>query len=79
MADDDEEETYRRQASSQMSTDPDLPDLDVEPVQPRMKQIESARAQWRKQQQNQLEESWTSLNVFDKSHKGRLSMDMEGE
>lgn len=45
---------------------------------PRMRQIESARAQWRQKEQLRLEESWTSLNLFERSHKGRLSIDMEG-
>ena len=42
-----------------------------------MKQIESARAQWRKQEQSHLEESWTSLNMFDRSQRGRISLDLE--
>ncbi len=44
-----------------------------------MQQIESARSEWRKQQQLHLEESWTSLNLFDRSQKGRISMDLQSE
>ena len=43
-----------------------------------MKQIESARSKWRKQADASLEESWSSLNLFDRSHRGRISTDMEG-
>ena len=76
VADDAEEEAYRRQTSGQMANEPVLEDVDAVP---RMKKIESARATWRKQEQNRLEESWSSLNVFERSHKGRLSVDMESE
>ena len=42
-----------------------------------MQQIESARSQWRKKEELKLEESWTSLNLFDRSQKGRISLDLE--
>ena len=44
-----------------------------------MKQIESARAQWRKEEQSHLEESWTSLNMFDRSQRGRISLDFQSK
>ena len=44
-----------------------------------MRQIETARAQWRKQEQSNLEESWTSLNKFDRSQRGRISLDLESK
>lgn len=62
------------------SVDVDLPDVDdLEPsgMTP-MERIESARAEWRKKQQFNLEESWTSLNLFDRSQKGRISLDLQG-
>ena len=43
-----------------------------------MQQIESARNKWRKKETFNLEESWTSLNLFDRLQKGRISMDLEG-
>ena len=44
-----------------------------------MKQIESARAQWRLEEEKKLEESWGSLHLFNTSHKGRISMDLESK
>ena len=44
-----------------------------------MRQIETARAQWRKHEQSNLEESWTSLNMFDRSQRGRISLDLESK
>lgn len=44
-----------------------------------MKQIEANRAQWRKKEEMQLEESWTSLNLFNRSQKGRLSIEIEDD
>lgn len=74
MADEGEEKRYRQLASS------DGLELQETPraLTP-MKQIESARAQWRKKEELRLEESWTSLNLFDRSQKGRISMDLESE
>ena len=45
----------------------------------RMQQIESARKQWRKKEEMKLEESWSSLNIFNKLHKGRISLDVEDD
>ncbi|ELU03431.1 hypothetical protein CAPTEDRAFT_135076 [Capitella teleta] len=44
-----------------------------------LERIESARSQWRKKQEYNLEESWTSLNLFDRSQKGRISLDLQGD
>ena len=44
-----------------------------------MNRIESARSQWRRQEQQKLEESWGSLKEFNRSQKGRLSIDLGGE
>ena len=56
----------------------DLDMKDEKPVTP-MQQIESARNQWRKAEEFKLEESWTNLNLFDRSQKGRISLDLESE
>ncbi|GFO38442.1 protein kiaa0556 [Plakobranchus ocellatus] len=40
-----------------------------------MKKIEKSRAKWRKKEED-LEESWGSLSFFNKSHRGRVSIDM---
>lgn len=74
VADDQEEETYRKLASSDGRDE----DLEEKPLTP-MKQIESARALWRQKEEFKLEESWTSLNLFERSHKGRLSIDNESK
>ncbi|XP_059167114.1 katanin-interacting protein-like isoform X2 [Physella acuta] len=42
-----------------------------------MKKIEKTRAKWRKEKD--LEESWGSLSFFNKSHRGRVSIDMGDE
>ncbi|XP_064613243.1 katanin-interacting protein-like isoform X2 [Liolophura sinensis] len=41
-----------------------------------MQRIQKNRARWRDNQQKKLEESWGSLNLFNHSHRGRLSIDM---
>ena len=43
-----------------------------------MKKIEKSRAKWRTKEED-LEESWGSLSFFNKSHRGRVSIDMGGE
>jgi hypothetical protein len=55
----------------------DLPDEGEEGMTP-LERIESARAQWRHKREYNLEESWTSLNLFDRSQKGRISLDLQG-
>ena len=45
----------------------------------RMQQIESSRKQWRQKEEKKLEESWSSLNIFNKLHKGRISLDVEDD
>jgi len=55
-----------------------LENLEEERVPP-MKQIESARSSRRPQRQLTLEESWTSLNVFNQTQKGRISLDLQGQ
>ena len=74
VADLGEDEKYIELAANSEDEEP----LQDGPSSSRMKQIESARAQWRQKEQMRLEESWTSLSLFERSHKGRLSMDMEG-
>ena len=44
-----------------------------------MQQIESARAQWRKIEEDRLEESWNALSRFDRNQKTRLSLDLEND
>lgn len=44
----------------------------------RMKQIESTRALRRKRQEFSLEESWTSLDLFNRCQRGRISFDIQG-
>lgn len=44
-----------------------------------MERIQKNRARWRDNQQRKLEESWGSLNLFNHSHRGRLSIDMTGQ
>ncbi|KAI0234957.1 hypothetical protein LSAT2_014682 [Lamellibrachia satsuma] len=70
---DDEDKLYRQLASSGGLDDVDDEKRHMTP----MKQIESARAQWRKEEQSHLEESWTSLNMFDRSQRGRISLDFQ--
>ncbi|KAK7501363.1 hypothetical protein BaRGS_00007488, partial [Batillaria attramentaria] len=41
-----------------------------------MQQIQNKRARWRTKQTEDLEETWGSLSFFNKSHRGRLSLDM---
>ena len=69
MASDSEEAAYRRSASREMNRSE------------RKKTVNSMAAASRRKKWQQpssdLEASWTSLDVFAKSHKGRLSM--EGE
>ncbi|GAB1610533.1 protein KIAA0556-like, partial [Argonauta hians] len=40
-----------------------------------MQKIQKRRAKWRHLSENNLEESWGSLNFFNHLHRGRLSMD----
>ena len=42
-----------------------------------MQQIASARSEWREKQELKLEESWTSLDIFDRHQRGRISVDLE--
>ena len=44
----------------------------------KMKKIESARSAWRQKEQSKLEESWMSLDMFERHQRGRLSMDLQG-
>lgn len=44
-----------------------------------MKKIQQNRAKWRDSQKKNLEESWGSLNMFDRHQKGRISMDLDGK
>ena len=46
---------------------------------PPMKQIESARLSRRPKRELTLEESWTSLSVFNQMQKGRISLDLQGQ
>ena len=46
---------------------------------PPMKQIESARSSRRARRELTLEESWTSLDVFNHTQKGRISLDLQGQ
>ena len=43
-----------------------------------MQQIQKKRSRWRTKQSEDLEDTWGSLNLFNKSHRGRLSLDMAG-
>nr|XP_034314743.1 protein KIAA0556 isoform X5 [Crassostrea gigas] len=44
-----------------------------------MKKIQQNRAKWRDSQKKNLEESWGSLNMFDRHQKGRISMDLDDD
>ncbi|XP_061197501.1 katanin-interacting protein-like [Saccostrea echinata] len=44
-----------------------------------MKKIQQNRAKWRDNQKKNLEESWGSLNMFDRHQKGRISMDLDDD
>ncbi|XP_071813789.1 katanin-interacting protein-like isoform X2 [Apostichopus japonicus] len=74
VADDLEDERWRQQAQGRKES------TDLDPFGP---SGPTRRAQWRHQQQLSLEESWTSLSMFDKSQKGRLTanmnLDMQGD
>ena len=77
----DEEERYRKLASSDgPKDDDDLFDAgdDIPPLA-KIESARSARTQHIEMQERKLEESWMSLNLFERSHKGRLSIDMESE
>lgn len=54
-------------------------DKEVDIELSRMQQIESARKQWRQKEEKKLEESWSSLSIFNKLHKGRISLDVEDD
>lgn len=43
-----------------------------------LQKIQQKRGKWRENQKRDLEESWGSLNMFDRHQKGRLSMDLDG-
>ncbi|XP_025076001.1 protein KIAA0556 homolog isoform X2 [Pomacea canaliculata] len=51
------------------------PEEDDDTVSP-MKRIEKSRSKWRSKQSENIEETWGSLSFFNKSHRGRLSIDM---
>jgi hypothetical protein len=44
-----------------------------------MQKIKENRSKWRENQKKNLEESWGSLNMFDRQQKGRISMDLDGK
>ena len=44
-----------------------------------MKHIESTRSSRRHKRELTLEESWTSLSVFNHTQKGRISLDLQGQ
>ncbi|XP_069124311.1 katanin-interacting protein-like isoform X2 [Argopecten irradians] len=44
-----------------------------------MQKIQQNRAKWRESQKKNLEESWGSLNMFDRHQKGRISMDLDDD
>ena len=46
---------------------------------PPMKHIESTRLSRRPKRELSLEESWTSLSVFNHTQKGRISIDLQGQ
>ena len=82
VADEDEEKRYRESASSDGGRPEELTtpatviaDRQMTP----MKQIEMARQQWRHLEERNLEKSWTSLDLFDRSQKGRISIDLESK
>ena len=54
-------------------------DKEMEVEMSKMAQIESARAQWRKKEEDKLEESWNALSLFDRNQKTRLSLDLEND
>ncbi|XP_013381133.1 protein KIAA0556 isoform X4 [Lingula anatina] len=72
VADENEELRWRQR---QVSIDSD--------DEPPMKKIEQKRENHRNKMKHlkefSLEESWTSLDLFSKSHKGRISVDFEGD
>lgn len=43
-----------------------------------MSRIQKNRSKWRENPSMNLEESWGSLNQFNKCQRGRLSLDMDG-
>lgn len=54
-------------------------DAEVEVEMKNMARIESARAQWRRKEEDRLEESWSALSLFDRNQKTRLSLDLEND
>ena len=74
MADDLEEMRWRQQAAEGAMSDQD--DDHLSPL------VRAAGGHSRSTQDRSLEESWTSLSMFDKSQKGRLAsnvnLDVEG-
>ena len=44
-----------------------------------MQQIQKKRSKWRSKKEDDLEDTWGSLTLFNKSHRGRLSVDMTGQ
>ncbi|XP_064624370.1 katanin-interacting protein-like isoform X2 [Lineus longissimus] len=72
VADDSEEQKFFQEHRAQLEADTSRCDSP-------MTRIETARQKWRKQHSLSLEESWTSLNLFDKNQRGRISIDMQGD
>ena len=74
MADDLEEMRWRQQAAEGAMSDQD--DDHLSPL------VRAAGGHSKSTQDRSLEESWTSLSMFDKSQKGRLAsnvnLDVEG-
>ncbi|KAK7112200.1 hypothetical protein V1264_011687 [Littorina saxatilis] len=64
--------SHSPEKSKSVSNDADEEKDEVTPMQ----QIQKKRAQWRGKKQEDLEDEWGSLSFFNKSHRGRLSLDM---
>ncbi|XP_013084186.2 katanin-interacting protein-like isoform X2 [Biomphalaria glabrata] len=60
---------------SQSGTNKDNKTQEEDDVLFPMKKVEKTRAKWRRKEAD-LEESWGSLSFFNKSHRGRVSIDM---
>ena len=74
----DEDERYINLVSS-ADYHEDILDTDSVPPMVQIESARSARTKNRELQERRLEESWLSLNLFEKSQKGRLSIDMESK
>ncbi|CAH1795086.1 unnamed protein product [Owenia fusiformis] len=68
---DDEDRKWRNRRMSD--------DSEIEEAESQMKRIENSRNKWRKEEELKLEESWSSLNLFNKSQRGRICLDMQGD